>query len=267
MYISAKDNPKVKAYCKLSASKKARTEQGAFVVEGVINCLDILRTENLEITSLFYTEEAIEKYRGKLPVEIFESFDHQRRFVISDEVAKKMSQVEQTSGAFVVAKRLDVPFSAGALDPTGRYLILNNVQDPGNLGTMIRTSAAVGINGIILTANTVDLYNPKVVRSAMASMPKASLFIENDFSSVISTLNDIGIKTCAAVVRGGESVTDFDWSDGCAVIIGNEGKGLSDADAELCSHKVTINMKGNIDSLNAAVASSILLWEMCGRGK
>ena len=75
MYISAKDNQKVKAYCKLSTSKKARTEQGAFVVEGVINCLDILRTENIEITSLFYTEEALEKYRGKLPVEVFEHFD------------------------------------------------------------------------------------------------------------------------------------------------------------------------------------------------
>lgn len=267
MYISAKDNQKVKAYCKLSTSKKARTEQGAFVVEGVINCLDILRTENIEITSLFYTEEALEKYRGKLPVEVFEHFDVKKRYIVSNEVAEKMSQVEQTSGAFVIAGRLDLPFSREMLDPKGRYLILNNVQDPGNLGTMIRTSAAVGIDGIVLSANTVDLYNPKVVRSAMASMPKVKLFIENDFSKVIGTFNEMGIKTCAAVVKDGESVTDFDWSDGCAVIIGNEGKGLSDNDASLCSHKVTIHMNGNIDSLNAAVASSIMLWEMCGRGK
>ncbi len=267
MFISAKDNPKIKAYCKLASSKRARAEQGAFVVEGVINCLDIIRTENIEITSLFYTEEALEKHRGELPVEVFEGFDEKRRFVITSEVARKMSQVEQASGAFVIARRLDIPFSAEALDPGGKYLVLDNIQDPGNLGTMIRTSAAVGIDGIILTANTVDLYNPKVVRSAMASMPLVKLFIENDYPAVIGTLNDLGIRTYAAVVRDGEPVTDIDWSEGCAVVIGNEGRGLPESDALLCSHRVTIHMKGSIDSLNAAVASSILLWEMSGRGK
>ncbi|MBR1724363.1 MAG: RNA methyltransferase, partial [Ruminococcus sp.] len=174
MFISSKDNPRIKAYCKLSTSKKAREEQGSFVIEGMINCVDIIglseQMKNIEITSLFYTEDAVEKHRDDLSVELLEGFDESRRYVITPEVAAKMSQVEQASGAFAVAKRLDIPFSSEALDKDGKYLVLDNIQDPGNLGTMIRTSAAVGIDGIILSCNTVDLYNPKVVRSAMASM-------------------------------------------------------------------------------------------------
>ena len=271
MVITSRDNPKVKQYCKLASGRKARAEQGLFVIEGLINCADMCalaeKEGSVRITALFLAEDTLEGYSGSLDTGAIERFDEQKKFFITKSVAEKMSGVGQSSGAFAVAEKLDLPFEADSLSPQGKYLILDDVRDPGNLGTMIRTSAALAIDGIVLTGNTVDLYNPKVVRSAMASMPRVKLFVEPDFSRVIDTLSRLGIKSCAAVVLGGESASDFDWSGGCAVVIGNEGRGLSAEDAELCSHRVTIRMNGNMESLNAATAGAILLWEMSGRGR
>ena len=93
-------------------------------------------------------------------------------------------------------------------------------------------------------------------------MPRVNLYIEKDYAKAVGLLNATGIKTCAAVVHGGESAREFDFSGGCAVVIGNEARGLSQEDAALCTRAVTIPMKGDMDSLNAAIAGTILLWEM-----
>lgn len=264
--IAAKDNPKIKQYRKLASQKKFRAESGMFVVEGMINCVDLIRS-GADIVSVFYTEDAVERYRGQLKVSLIENFDSDKKFLITPAVADTMSDVGHTQGAFAVCKKFDIPLVSEALDSRGKYLVLDAVQDPGNLGTMIRTAAAVGIEGIILTGNTVELYNPKVVRSAMASMPLVKLFIENDFQRVVNILSDSDIITYAAVVSGGESASETVYPEGCAVVIGNEGRGLPDSHVALCARRVTIKMKGSLDSLNAAAAATILLWEMSGRGK
>jgi len=140
--------------------------------------------------------------------------------------------------------------------------VLNHLQDPGNVGTLLRTADAVGADGVVLTGNCCDLYNPKVVRSAMGSMGRIKIYVEDDFSRVCNTLSELGIKTLAAVIKNGVSVTEYDFDKPCAVVIGNEGNGLSESDADMCDEKITIRMNGNIDSLNAAVAGAIILWEM-----
>lgn len=263
MLITSKDNPKIKQYCKLASGRKARAEQGLFVAEGMRNIVDIAGEAQIE--AVFCTEEALEKYGGTLDLDRLSLVDENRRFTVTDEVARKMSGTETTQGAFAIVRRLDKPFEAGSLSPDGKYLVLDNLQDPGNLGTMIRTSAAVGLDGVILAGNTVDLYNPKTVRSAMGSMTKVGLFIENDTAAVLGAFGERGIKTFAAVVRGGRGVSQTDFSGGCAVVIGNEGRGLSDVTADKCTDRVTIKMRGDTESLNAATAATILLWEMSGR--
>lgn len=268
MVISSRDNPKIKLFKKLLQSRKSRDESGLFVAEGMRGCIDIIKCGEkglVSITAVLYTAEAIERYRGQLPVELAENFDESRRYVITSEIAEKISETGSSQGIFVVAHKLDKKLSEGCIKHDGKYLVLCGIQDPGNLGTMLRTGDALGIDGVIMTGNSVDLYNPKAVRSAVGSMPKINLYVENDFSRVIDILKKVGIKTCAAVVRGGESVCGFDFSGGCAVVIGNEGRGLSDENAVLCDRKITIEMKGSLDSLNAATAGTILLWEMCRR--
>lgn len=262
MLISAKDNPKIKHYKKLCSGRKYRAEQGLFAAEGLRNVLDLIALDGIEVESVFVTEEAIEKYRGRLPVERIEQLGEGRVFRVTEAVAEKMSEVGQTQGAFAVVKAFHRELTAEAVRADGKYLVLDDLQDPGNLGTLLRTSAAVGMDGVILSNNTVDLYNPKVVRSAMASMSCVKVFVENDFSRVTDILHSVGVRTCAAVVRGGKDLRSADFSGGCAVVIGNEGRGLPDEHADMCSEKLTIHMNGSMDSLNAAIAGTIFLWEM-----
>ena len=215
----------------------------------------------MEIEGVYYLEERFEgvmvEHKSKL-----EKLPEQKRFIITKEIADKISDTDSCQGIFVTARMLDKPFTEDALKKGGRYLILDEVQDPGNLGTMIRTSDAVGLDGIVLAGNCVDLYNPKTVRSAVGSMPRVDIFVEKDFERVVEAFKLKGIPTAAAVISGGVNVLKFDFSGGCAVVIGNEGRGLAEDHVKLCSDKVSIAMHGHIDSLNAATAATIFLWEM-----
>lgn len=266
MHIISKDNPKVKLYKKLSSSKKARDELGLFTVEGARNCVDTAYEAldgRISVHSLFYTQRAVEKYSEALSTDnLFKCVSEDCCFEISQEIAEKMTDEGSSQGIFMIAHKVDKGFDAGLLKSEGKYLVLDGLQDPGNLGTLLRTADAVGVDGVVLTGNCVDLYNPKVVRSAMGSIARLDLFVVKDFSGVVKTFDEIGVETAAAVVRDGDSITDFDFKKPCAVVIGNEGKGLPKDHVDLCGSIVTIKMQGNIESLNAACAGTIILWEM-----
>lgn len=265
MLITSKENPNIKLLSKLLLNKKTRNETGLFVVEGMRNCLDLVEQsldENVKIHSLFYTEKALETYGKSFDLSCFEKVDEKKKFVITKEIADKISLEDASQGVFLILHKLDVEFSLKNLEKCGKYVVLNHLQDPGNIGTLLRTADAVGASGVVMTGNCCDLYNPKVVRSAMGSVGRVKIFIENDFEMVCDTFGKIGVKTLASVIKDGVSVTEYDFSKPCAVVIGNEGQGLSENDACLCDDKITIAMKGNINSLNAAVAGTIILWEM-----
>ena len=266
MVITSKENPKIKQLAKLYSNRKYRRETGLFVIEGIRGCTDALVDSTLnggrmEIEGIYYLEELFEGVMAENKREL-ELLDESRRFVITREIADKISDTDSCQGIFVAAKMLDKKFSEDTLKKGGKYLILDEVQDPGNLGTMIRTSDAVGLDGIVLAGNCVDLYNPKTVRSAVGSMPRVDIFVEKDFERVTEAFRLKGIPTAAAVISGGVNVLKFDFSGGCAVVIGNEGRGLAVSHVALCSDKVSIAMHGHIDSLNAATAATIFLWEM-----
>lgn len=269
MVITSKDNQRIKQLAKLYSNRKYRRETGLFVIEGIRGCLDALcdcaaENELIKIAAVYYTENAlvgVERASSAL-----EQLPESKRFVITEDIADKISDTDSCQGIFVVAECLDKPFSGAALKADGKYLILDGLQDPGNLGTMIRTCDAVGLDGVVLTGGCVDLYNPKVVRSAVGSMPRVDIFVEKDCKLVLDAFRDMGIRTAAAVIDGGVEIKSFDFSGGCAVVIGNEGRGLSHESVELCTDKVSIAMHGHIDSLNAATAATIFLWEMTRRG-
>lgn len=266
MVITSKDNPRIKQLAKLYSNRKYRRETGLFVIEGIRGCLDALIDDiqnggRMEIEGVYYLEELFEGVMAEHKAKL-EKLPEQKRFIITKEIADKISDTDSCQGIFVTARMLDKPFTEDALKKGGRYLILDEVQDPGNLGTMIRTSDAVGLDGIVLAGNCVDLYNPKTVRSAVGSMPRVDIFVEKDFERVVEAFKLKGIPTAAAVISGGVNVLKFDFTGGCAVVIGNEGRGLAESHVALCSDKVSIAMHGHIDSLNAATAATIFLWEM-----
>lgn len=265
MHISSRDNPKIKQFIKLSSSKKARRESGLFVLEGARLCkdaFDMWRQNRLDITACFATEKALEKYSDYVDQSWFTQ--NEQFYTVDEAIALKMSDSQYPQGIFVIVKMLDNSLLSDKIKPNGKYLILDDLQDPGNVGTLLRTAEAVGIDAVILCSDCCELYNPKVLRSAMGSALRLDIMIGDSFAQTVSVLKSKGIKVYASVIdKDAVSVTAADYSGGCAVVLGNEGNGMAQDDVNLCSGKITIRMHGNLNSLNVATAGSIILWEMC----
>lgn len=266
MLISSKDNKSIKRLSKLLSSRKERNESGEFVIEGMRNCTDAameaVNGGKLIITELYYTKQALEKYSQLLSTEYFDKLSDCEKYEITPELAERISDSESSQGVFVVAKKLDKIFDADKINVNGKYVLLNCIQDPGNLGTILRTADAMGASGVVLSNNCCDLYNPKVVRSAMGSLARVEVFVEQSFEKVVDTFRKLGVETCATVIEGGENITGVSFDKPVAVCIGNEGRGMSEEHVALCDRKLTISMQGNINSLNAATAATIVMWEM-----
>ena len=257
-YISSKDNPNIKFYQKLSRDKKYRNEYNMFVLEGMRLCFDAVK-ENAELHCIFITENAAEKYGEALNL-LCENA--KKTLYITNELGEKLSDTGSTQGIFAICNILDKTELSSKIDNKGKYIILDSLQDPGNIGTIIRTADAVGISGVIL-CGCCDVYSPKVIRSTMGSIFRIPVFDGNEISSVLDIFEIKAMPAFAAVIdENAEDLISCDFSNGCAVVIGNEGKGLSPETIALCKNKLTIRMKGNVNSLNAAMAAGIIMWEM-----
>lgn len=256
--ITSKDNPNIKLYQKLSSGKKYRRENGMFILEGVRLVADAIK-ENAELHSVFVTESCLEKLSQH--GEALNFPESAKVFLIPDEIGNKMSATESAQGVFAICRALDKTSFSGTIKSGGRYLLLHSVQDPGNLGTIIRTADAVGVDAVFL-ADCCDLYNPKVVRSTMGSLFRLNVS-EVKFDEVFQLFEERGVPTFAAVIdTDAVSLTDCDFTQGGAVLIGNEGNGLPREVSEMCTQKLTIKMQGNVNSLNAAMAAGIIMWEL-----
>ena len=252
--ITSKDNPNIKLYRKLSESRKFRRENGMFVLEGVRLISDAVN-EGAKLHSVFITEGCA----GKLDAERLS--EDVNCYIIPDGLKEKISDTGNSQGAFAICKMLDKPAISDTIKSGGKYILLHSVQDPGNLGTIIRTADAVGIDAVFL-CGCCDMYNPKVVRSTMGSLFRLNVS-EVSFDEVFPLFGKNGIETYAAVIDGDTvSLTDCDFSKGAAVLIGNEGNGLPSEVVEMCGKRLTIKMRGNVNSLNAAMAAGIIMWEL-----
>ncbi len=260
MLITSKDNPNIKIYIKLRDQKKARAENNMFVLEGARIIADAVK-ENVKLDCAFVTDEAAVKYPETVSL-LSETIGDRLHFIPSD-IAARLSDTKGSQGVFAIASRLDKTLDIAKINNGGKFLILNCVQDPGNVGTILRCADAVGIDGVFLCGNSCDIYNPKIVRSTMGSLFRLPVCDDLSYSETLSVLKDNGIATFASVIdTDADSVRDFDFPKNCAVVIGNEGNGLTKEEASMCDKRITIKMSGNINSLNAAMAAGIILWEM-----
>ncbi|MDF2567127.1 MAG: tRNA/rRNA methyltransferase SpoU [Oscillospiraceae bacterium] len=259
-YIKSRENSHVKEYVKLCGSKKERAHAGVFAIEGIKICLEAF-CEGIEIEKVFVTKDCYEKYYDKLEEISRRCKDF---FIISQELESKMSDTKTPQGIFCVCKKLDKHINVDTIYNKRSFVMLCSIQDPGNLGTIIRTADALGFDGVILTQDCCDIYNPKVVRSTMGSLLRMDMLVVED---AVRFINNIGadVDTMAAVIdEDAQSVNDVSQNSQRPFIIciGNEGNGLDKDLVKACKKKVTIRMKGKAESLNAAVAASILMWEL-----
>lgn len=262
--ITSRDNASIKRAKKLSSSPKEREKHGMFFIEGLRISLDALKSR-VEIEELFYTERALNKWKNL--VEILVS-GCKKSYLISDQIASFISDTQSPQGIFCVCRMLDKPLD---LDKIGneRFIIgLENIQDPSNMGTIIRTAEALAINTIILSKNCCDIYAPKVLRGSMGGIFRTSFVYVDSFKDAVCKLNSLGINTYASVVdKNAKLITDLSFENGNKmVIIGNEGNGISKETMDCCKERVTIPMPGKAESLNASIAASIIMWEMVRNG-
>lgn len=263
MKISSAANEKIKQYKKLSGDKKLRAKERLFILEGARLVSDAA-TEGVDIRTVFVTENACEKY-SELLKPVFDLSDC-TFYSITEEISKKLSETGMPQGVFAVCGMPDTSAEniSGNIKKDGRYLILDNIQDPGNMGTMLRTADACGIDGVFV-CSCCDIFSPKTVRSAMGSIMRVKTAL-TDAQNAVRTLKEHGVTVYAAVIDSSAmSVRDCDFSRGGAVMIGNEGSGLTDEHAALADMAVTIKMHGRVNSLNAAAAAAILMWELEAR--
>lgn len=259
MLITSKENANIKLYKKLSGSKKARDESGKYALEGARLVAEAIFEGKAE--KLFFTENALEKY-----YELFDASkirNDENAYVISDDLSKLMCSTQTPQGIYCIAGKNENIFSSDMIKAFSSFLILDGLQDPGNIGTIMRTCDACGIDCVLLTENCCDIYNPKVIRSAMGSVFRMNIFNELSFETIVDIMKDNQIKTYASVIDNTAcEIRDVEFKGKYAVVIGNEGNGINKKNISLCDEKLTIRMNGNINSLNAATAAAIIIWEM-----
>lgn len=250
--IDSRDNFKVKQYIKLSNKKSYRDKMGRFVIEGVRILQDALRF-GVTFDNVFVTDSCISKVKNTA-YDITNLCDYD---VISEKIAGYMASVNQSQGAFAIANKPHT-ISSDDIVSSDFVLALHDVQDPGNVGTLIRTADAFGFNKIVLS-NSCDVYNPKVVRSTMGSLFRSNFLECLDFEKF---LDIVDIKKYATVVRKDALLLNkLNLNNGAMLIVGNEANGLPDNIVKKCDVKLTINMLGKTESLNAAVAGSICMYK------
>ena len=266
--ITRRNNNIVKWAASLQ-EKKWRDREGCFIAEGTKLTYEAIEA-GLPVCSIFVDEEKKDKILPKLEeVMIDKKYEKIPVYLLSNSAFEKISTEKAPQGIISVIKSLDFFYNIDIiyneeffLDENEKALALYSVRDPGNLGSVIRSAVAFGVDHIVLTADCADIYNPKTVRSAMGSLYRTKVTIVKDFESFISAAKHNGRRVFAAELsENAKSLHQVGLTRGDIVIIGNEGHGISKDISTICSGSVYIPISKKTESLNASVAAAIFMWE------
>ena len=276
MIITSASNEKLKNIKKLSKSSKERNEQSLYIVEGIRMFREI---PPADIASVYVSEAGAEKFADELMDMLGE--DYQSRddyYVVSDKLFDSISDTGTPQGILALVRqkennlsnvlcekieKTNVDFKDKGLNASDNMfiLIIEKLQDPGNLGTIIRTAEGAGVTGIIISSDSVDIYNPKVVRSTMGSIFRVPIYVSDDLIRDIEYLKEKNVTVYGAHLKG-ENIYDNDFKCACSFLIGNEGNGLSDEVSATADELIKIPMKGKVESLNAATSTAVIAYEV-----
>lgn len=261
--ITSRKNTIIRDAARLGSSAEFRREQGLFLAEGARLCGDAAKSGAV-IRTLFCTAQAQEKYAEYL-AEIRNAA--QQVFEVEDHVAALLSETKTTQGVFCVCESTVRPRGTASMTCDRHYLALENIQDPANLGAVLRTAEALGLGGVLLAGSCCDLYSPKVLRASMGAVFRLPFFFADSMAQAAAELNQAGFLTLAAVPdAGAEKITGISFAKPAVIAVGNEGGGLTREAISACSQTVTIPMLGRAESLNASASAAILMWEMMRGG-
>ncbi|MCM1257017.1 MAG: RNA methyltransferase [Roseburia sp.] len=250
--ITSMSNSQVKTLALLGKKAKERQKQQVFLAEGKKMFLEAPR----ELLKNVYVSESFLLEKGNRNI-LFET----EYEVIKDSVFLAVCGTKTPQGILSVIKMPKWDIKKLLRQKNGFFLLLEGIQDPGNLGTMIRTGEGAGITAVIASKTTVDVFNPKTIRSTMGSIFRVPFFAAEDFFEVISQMKSQSVKIFAAHLEGSVSCYEPDYKGSVGFLIGNEGNGLTKEAAALADTPIRIPMEGSVESLNAAVAAAVLMYE------
>lgn len=263
--ITSSDNKRIKDICRLASKKRERLSRGLFIAEGE---RIVAEAPGDRVESIFCTEAFAEAHPGLLIPGKTEK--------VSEAVFAKMSDTETPQGVIAVVKmqksyhKLQDLLSGLSSGDDALILFLEDIRDPGNLGTIIRSAEAAGVTGVVMSKDTVDIYSPKTVRSTMGSIYRVPFFYAEDFRAELESAKMSGIRLYAAYLDSSISYYAADFTGACGILIGSEATGLSGEAAAIADERIIIPMQGRVESLNAAMAASIIMFEarrqrLCGK--
>jgi RNA methyltransferase, TrmH family len=252
-FIESAQNRNIKKIISLD-SKKFRDQYGQFIVEGekFVNSIPL----NWEVDSYYMSE----KYIGKK----FESkrYSDVQTYIVTDSVFKKMSQTVNPQGILAICNKKQYSIDEIMKKETSCILVGENINDPGNLGTLIRTADATGCSLVLLTKSTVDVFNSKVIRATAGSIFNIPIINDLEIDDIFNLLEENNITSIGTHLKGDFNLYDADLSKRNAIIIGNESNGLTDKASNKSTILVKIPILGKAESLNASVASGVILYEV-----
>ncbi len=257
--ISSMTNKQVKYVNALVKKAKTRREEDLFVAEGLRMCSEVPkeRIHRLYISESFSRHPRCrELTQGVSQVEL-----------VTDDAFRGLSDTQSPQGILALVKQYhytlgQVARTAAESGVPAHLLILERLQDPGNLGTIFRAGEGAGVTGILMDRDTADLYNPKVIRSTMGSVLRMPFVYVDDLAQALDGLKKKGVRLFAAHLRGDNAYDQEDYAGDVGFLIGNEANGLSGQIADKADAYVQIPMAGKVESLNAAVAASVLMFEV-----
>lgn len=252
MVITSTSNEQIKKLIQLKEKSKVRKTTGTFTVESKKMFVEIPAEDLVSV----YVSETFLKENGELVKD-------KKYQIVSDQVFKKISDTVTPQGIVAVVKQKSYSIDY-IIEKRNKekscIVVLDRLQDPGNMGTIVRTGEAAGISGIIMSKGSADIYNPKVIRSTMGSIFRVPFVIVDDLIAAVDKLKDNGITTYAAHLKG-ELYNSGSLTKDCALLIGNEARGLSEKISAKADKLIKIPMHGKVESLNAAIATAILMYE------
>ncbi len=258
--ITSSANSRVKQVIQWQTKAKERKKAGVFLTEG----FKMYEEAPLESILEVYVAESALAFLEKMDAKEEKTTEKLKKTgyeVVADSLFKKMADTQTPQGILCVVKQPEYRLEEILKQDRPLLMILENLQDPGNLGTIIRTGEGAGVTGVIMTAKTVDIFNPKVIRATMGSVFRVPFLYVEDMEDTLKKLKEKGIRTYAAHLAGREYYDSFSFTGGTAFLIGNEGNGLEKNTADLADSYLKIPMEGKVESLNAAIAASLLMYE------
>lgn len=260
MIITSASNERIKLVKKLIKSSRFRYELGLYIVEGIRMFREI---PDECIAEVYVSESSIDKFDEEIDKFGIEPY------IVSDRIYNTMSDTGAPQGimALVRIKQYSLEkICKPRNDFSPLILIVERLQDPGNLGTIMRVAEGAGVTGIVISSDSVDIYNPKTIRSTMGSIFRMPIYVTDDLISDIDIIKENGITIYGAHLSG-KDLYDKNLTGACGFLIGNEGNGLSDTVSATADGLIKIPMMGKVESLNAATSASVISYEVLRQRK